>query len=234
MTEEIRPKCVQSHRVERISLGLGMQPFSVWDTHLIEQTKAEIQAGCACTCFCFGEMFETGDTSDLGFWSTCILGLGPVYLREILSPFVCVCVICVYVHACIWRPEVDFRSSFVISVLRHELSSNLEHISLGRPAGQQARVPFATLHCKFVPTQPLFTSGATDQTQVLGPVQRALYWLGHLSGPDSDCGQFYEVGFGILPLWHPRSRSPKFWIRNAWPIPQLSNVPSVVTVNVFS
>lgn len=106
---------------------------------------------------------------------TCILGLGPVYLREILSPFVCVCVVCVYVHACIWRPEVDFRSSFVISVLRHELSSNLERISLGRPAGQQARVPFATLHCKFVPTQLLFTSGATDQTQVLGPVQRALY-----------------------------------------------------------
>lgn len=88
-------------------------------------------------------------------------------MREILSPFVCVCVVCVYVHACIWRPEVDFRSSFVISVLRHELSSNLERVSLGRPAGQQAGVPFAT--------QLLFTSGATDQTQVLGPVQWALY-----------------------------------------------------------
>lgn len=130
----------------------------------------------------------------------CILGLGPVYLREILSPFlcvcacmhtearggfqvflllcVCVCVVCVYAHACVRKPEVDFSSAFVISVLflRQDLSSNLECTSLARPAGPQARGLCTTaLHCKHVPTWLLFTSGATDQAQVLRPVQRALY-----------------------------------------------------------
>lgn len=99
VTEEIRPKCVQSHRVERISLGLGVQPFSVWDTHLTEQTKAEIQAGCACTCFCFGEMFETGGTSDLGFWSTWLyLYFGArtcLPERNTFTFCVCLCGLCV-------------------------------------------------------------------------------------------------------------------------------------------
>lgn len=93
MTEEIKPKCVQSHRVERV--GLGVQPFSVWDTHLIEQTKVEIQAGCAFTCFCFVDMFETGGTSDLGFWSTWL----DLYFGA-RTPFVCVCVsVCMCTHA---------------------------------------------------------------------------------------------------------------------------------------
>lgn len=166
VTEEIRPKYVQSHRVERISLDLGVQPFPVWDTHLIEQTKEAIRAGCVRTCFCFVKGLRLVVLQIRGSrvrGCICILGLGPVYLREILSPFlcvcacmrtearggfqvflllcVCVCVVCVYVHACVWKPEVDFSSAFVISVLflRQDLSSNPECTSLARPAGQQAR-----------------------------------------------------------------------------------------------
>lgn len=190
-------------------------------------------------------MFETGGTSDLGFWGTWLyLYFGDrTYLPEGNTfTFLCVCLCGVCACACMC---MEARGGFQVflshspfhfwdrisyqtwssSIWLHELAS--------KPRGPLP-LPWLHWHCKHLPTRLLFLSGATDQTQVLGLLQWALHWLGHLPGLQIlTVTGFMRSGLEFCPC-HPCLRSSEFWIKNAHSISQLSNMPSVVTVNIFS